>query len=166
MAKVSPANRGMALEAALNFMHEQYAAKGEKVRIRHYGISGKWFGSKMFVPLPKQEQPPDYHGVIAGRFVAFDAKQTNNARRWTLDNRYLHQLDRLSFWACGGAVCWFAVEATAVNTLFLRRVLPFTTRDSLSFSFEDLSSPVLLRVMAKGNLYDWLPIVAENWLQY
>ena len=164
----SHAHRGSGIEAALRLTHELYWNR-ERVLVRHYGISGRWFGSgSRFVPFPKAEQPPDFDGCVAGRKVVFDAKEHRaTTPTWSLDKRYAHQLIRLQDWAAAGALAFFAVEVPGRSILFLVRIHPDSAWPKVAFDAVDkhvLAVPMTWDGGYSG-LYDWLSAVREaGWL--
>ena len=164
MTKTPHAGRGMSLEAALDFVHELYWNRRE-ILVRHYGVTGKWIrGHKgpRFVAFKKALQPPDYDGCIEGRKICFDAKSVKNKHRWRLDKRYEHQWQRLRDWSAAKAVSFFAVESVLRRTLYLYRIWPYSPWPA--FKFVDAPCADILAVKDDGGVYDWLPVVEEDWL--
>lgn len=167
MALASPSHRGRGLEAALDLAHDLYW-KRERILIRHYGISGRWFGGHpgeppRFVSFPKDQQPVDYHGCLRGRLVVFDAKQEKRGNRWRLDKRYAHQHERLQSWAASGAIAFFAIEAVSRRRLFLLRIRPESPWPALDFAAPLHSDVLVVRPNEEG-YYDWLTLIRLHWL--
>lgn len=173
----SYAYRGAGLEATLDLAHGLYNRRGT-ARIRRYFLAGSFRkqarGGAVLVPLPKADQPPDYHGCVAGRMVVFDAKETDDPARWRLDSRYGHQVDRLAWWAEAGALAFFAVECRPLGPLHLLRVFPVDVDvpymparvwPEIRFDQEYPVRFVLVVRPTSEGWYDWLAAVqAAGWL--
>ncbi|MCK5558877.1 MAG: Holliday junction resolvase RecU, partial [Candidatus Hydrogenedentes bacterium] len=158
--------RGKTLEGLLDLVHDRYWLQ-HKILVTHYGTSGRYFfkdGKSRFAAFKKARQPVDYHGSIRGRLVVFDAKGTKNKTRWRLDARYQHQVDRLVAWSRSGALAWFAVEQRVANRLWLLRVHPDMLWATIDFS-DPVSSDLLIVNPSPEGLYEWLPLVLDNWLR-
>jgi recombination protein U len=157
---------GASLEALLNYVHQRYWIN-HHVWIRHNGIAGTWHrdprrrGKAVFSPV-KRTAAPDYYGVIYGRFVAFDAKLTNNKIRWTLGKDRIHQLQYLQEISTAGGCSWFAVEHRPSRRMLLVPIRPDTNKATV-----DLRSPAedVLQIADVQGYYDWLGPVLEHWIQ-
>lgn len=174
----SHAYRGAGLEATLDLAHDLYN-KRDVARIRHYHLAGEYRaagrgGPAGFRPLPKADQPPDYHGCVASRMVVFDAKQTDGRDGWTLDSRYAHQYDRLRWWSEAAALAFFAVECLPREQLSLLRIKPTSPWPMVTFgpgwsiegSFARFTDPDCLVVdRTDEGWYDWIAACrAAGWL--
>jgi len=159
---VPKGGRGMALEAALDFAHARYRDR-ERVLVRRYGVAGRFFGKGKFIPLPKLDQPVDYHGCDRGRLLVFDAKEHRKGDRWRLDARYEHQYQRLVRWSQAGALAFFAVLFGPRDELYLLRIRPAS-----DWPMVDLREPrhhdLLLVLPNDENWFDWLAAVRTGWI--
>ncbi len=61
----------------------------------------------------------DYDGVYKGRAIAFEAKSTENAKRFDLKNITQHQLDYLEKAEKMGAICFFLIEFSKDKSVFV-----------------------------------------------
>jgi len=172
------AYRGIGLEAVLDLAHDLYAKRGTAL-VRHYHLAARMRGGPSgghAVVLPREQQPVDYHGCVAGRMVVFDAKETKDRVEWSLDRRYSHQVDRLWAWSSFGALAFFAVECVPRHTLFLLRIHgelpPFGFPVTAAWprcDFElavghEVAGMVIVPANPEG-WYDWLPAVQlRGWL--
>ena len=162
----SRAHRGKPLEAMLNFAHELYLNRQPDVRVEHNGTRGTFKsrgGKGVFVP-DVSKSAPDYYGCIGGQFVAFDAKTTQNKKRWSLHRKSAHQYQSLLDWSKAGAICWFAVEFRLTQTLYLFRV---DHRHEPAMPTLKLPPAVDLRIITcsmSDGWYDWLPMVRFGWV--
>lgn len=181
MKATSFAYRGTGLEGLLDLAHDLYAKRGLAL-IRHYHLAGRYRGGRQgsaLVALPKEQQPVDYHGCIAGRMVVFDAKETKDRVEWSLDRRYSHQVDRLLAWSRFGALAFFAVECKPRSILYLVRVMmldrvsasdwlaPAIPWPRCDFEIPDGRDPAGMVVVPANTegYYDWLPAVQlRGWL--
>ncbi|MCX4248240.1 MAG: Holliday junction resolvase RecU [Bacilli bacterium] len=97
----SYANRGMNLEELLNSSNEYYLL--EDIAIIHkkptpITISEVKYGEKERVITKAYFRTPstlDYNGIYKGRYLDFDAKETNNRTSFPLQNIHSHQLSHM-----------------------------------------------------------------------
>jgi recombination protein U len=61
----------------------------------------------------------DYDGVFKGRAIAFEAKSTENLTRFDLKNIAQHQLDYLEKAEKMGAICFFLIEFSKDESVFV-----------------------------------------------
>lgn len=119
----SHANRGAVLERLIDMTNNQYRNKGvadiRKIptpvqiqsnvqgKVRGYVTKGEWV---------------DYAGVIDGRALIFDAKETTIRTSFPLDNISEHQYELLKSWHQKGAQSFLLVSFTKLDEVYL---LPF-----------------------------------------
>lgn len=154
---------GRRLETVLDFTHSLYYNTHD-VWVSHNGVRGRFLpsgGKPKFIPDP-DKSAPDYYGCDNGKFLAFDAKSTKEEKKWSLDRRSFHQLERLIWIAKAGGIAWFAIESRPTDILWLVRV---ASKDNIysTFKVDFVEGPNVLKAPLKPeNYYDWLP-EARKW---
>lgn len=76
-------------------------------------------GSRVLNGFYESKSTVDYDGVYRGKAVAFEAKSTQSDTRFDLSNIAQHQLDYLEKADKMGAVCFFLIEFSKDQTVFL-----------------------------------------------
>ncbi|HDR7998377.1 TPA: Holliday junction resolvase RecU [Bacillus cereus] len=114
-------NRGMHFEKLINLTNEMYQREGvalinkrptpvKVLKVAYGRVKDGYYESKSTV---------DYDGVYKGRAIAFEAKSTHEINRFDLKNIAQHQLDYLDKAEKMGAVCFFLIEFTKDQSVFL-----------------------------------------------
>ncbi|WP_242243687.1 Holliday junction resolvase RecU [Bacillus cereus group sp. BfR-BA-01309] len=114
-------NRGMAFEKLINLSNEMYQRKGVAlINKRATPVKVlKSAGGRVLSGFYEAKSTVDYDGVYKGRAVAFEAKSTQSLTRFDLSNIAQHQLDYLEKAEKMGAVCFFLIEFSKDQTVFL-----------------------------------------------
>lgn len=103
--------RGKTLEKTANSVNTQYA-KDKKALILKIPVPIE-ITSRGAVPKPSTV---DFAGILdGGRFIAFDAKETQNKTSFPLSNIHLHQLDYLLRIEALGGIAFFLIHFTEVD---------------------------------------------------
>ncbi len=97
--KSSYANRGMTLEEDINITNKYYLdndiaviyKKPTPIRITKYNYNK----SKIVEAFFETQSTLDYNGIYKGKYLEFDAKQTNNKTSLPLANIHKHQLEHI-----------------------------------------------------------------------
>ncbi|PGA33311.1 Holliday junction resolvase RecU [Bacillus toyonensis] len=114
-------NRGMAFEKLINLSNEMYQREGVALINKRATpvkvIKSK--GSQVISGFYEAKSTVDYDGVYKGRAVAFEAKSTQSLTRFDLSNIAQHQLDYLEKAEKMGAICFFLIEFSEDQTVFL-----------------------------------------------
>ncbi|PEL63267.1 Holliday junction resolvase RecU [Bacillus wiedmannii] len=114
-------NRGMAFEKLINLSNEMYQREGVAlINKRATPVKVlKSSGGRVLNGFYEAKSTVDYDGVYKGRAVAFEAKSTQSLTRFDLSNIAQHQLDYLEKAEKMGAVCFFLIEFSKDQTVFL-----------------------------------------------
>ncbi|PGF06486.1 Holliday junction resolvase RecU [Bacillus pseudomycoides] len=114
-------NRGMAFEMLINLSNEMYQREGVAlINKRPTPVKVlKSKGGHVLKGFYESKSTVDYDGVYKGRAVAFEAKSTQSLTRFDLSNIAQHQLDYLEKAEKMGAVCFFLIEFSGNQTVFL-----------------------------------------------
>ncbi|MGE6260260.1 Holliday junction resolvase RecU [Heyndrickxia sporothermodurans] len=99
---ISYSNRGMTLEEDLNITNLFYLQKGiavihkkpTPVQIVHVDYQSR-STAVIKEAYFKQPSTTDYNGVYQGRYIDFEAKETNNTTSFPLQNFHDHQIDHM-----------------------------------------------------------------------
>lgn len=126
---VTHANRGMNLETLVECANIAYRADG-RAYVSKVEVGWKVFGFDRLRKTVKQAFPVksstvDWTGVLrGGRFIAFETKETNNRRSFSIsvDAVPQHQVDYLLEVERLGAIAFFLIWAPEASALWL--VLP------------------------------------------
>lgn len=96
---MSYANRGMGFEELINYVNDQYKAKGI-ANIKK--ISTPWKvvrnGTRIINAFPEGPSTVDYMGDWEGRSICFEAKSTENETRLPFGNFEEHQIEFIRSW--------------------------------------------------------------------
>ncbi|RAN86894.1 Holliday junction resolvase RecU [Bacillus sp. SRB_28] len=114
-------NRGMAFEKLINLVNEMYQRGGVAlINKRPTPVKVlKSKGGRVLNGFYEAKSTVDYDGVYKGRAVAFEVKSTQNLTRFDLSNIAQHQLDYLEKAEKMGAVCFFLIEFSKDQAIFL-----------------------------------------------
>ncbi|WP_242298650.1 Holliday junction resolvase RecU [Bacillus cereus group sp. BfR-BA-01424] len=114
-------NRGMAFEKLINLSNEMYQRDGVAlINKRATPVKVlKSAGGRVLNGFYEAKSTVDYDGVYKGRAIAFEAKSTQSLTRFDLSNIAQHQLDYLEKAEKMGAVCFFLIEFSKDQTVFL-----------------------------------------------
>ncbi|PFB24074.1 Holliday junction resolvase RecU [Bacillus cereus] len=114
-------NRGMHFEKLINLSNEMYQRGGVAlINKRATPVKVlKSAGGRVLNGFYEAKSTVDYDGVYKGRAVAFEAKSTQSLTRFDLSNIAQHQLDYLEKAEKMGAVCFFLIEFSKDQTVFL-----------------------------------------------
>jgi len=118
------ANRGMDLEADINLSNEYYKnTKRALITKRPTPINVVKVdyekGARITDAYFEKQSTTDYNGVYKGKYLDFEAKTTNNKTSFPLNNISLHQIEHLEMVKNMGGYCFFIVQFSALNKVFL-----------------------------------------------
>ncbi|MGE8204295.1 Holliday junction resolvase RecU [Heyndrickxia sp. NPDC080065] len=99
---ISYSNRGMTLEEDLNVTNQFYLQNGiavihkkpTPVQIVHVDYQSR-STAVIKEAYFKQPSTTDYNGVYKGKYIDFEAKETNNTTSFPLQNFHAHQIDHM-----------------------------------------------------------------------
>jgi recombination protein U len=121
VGSVGHANRGSALEQAVEQANAQYAALGI-ARITKNAVPTKVLPDRRAdagVKVIRQKSIVDYSGVWLGRSVAFDCKENREATYFPLKNVHEHQVDFLAGWEQAGGIAFLLVYHEPEQAVYL-----------------------------------------------
>jgi len=122
----SVSNRGMDLEAAINQTNEHYVANDiayiykkpipiQVVKVDYERRSAARI-SEAYYKIPSTT---DYNGLYKGRYIDFEAKETQNKTSFPLKNIHEHQVMHLDHIAKHGGIGFIIVAFTKLDKVFL-----------------------------------------------
>lgn len=120
----SAANRGMSLEQDINLSNEYYKNKGQALitkRPTPVNVVKVDYekGARIIDAYFEKQSTTDYNGVYQGKYIDFEAKSTNNKTSFPLNNISKHQIEHLKNVLLHGGICFFIIEFSLINKLFL-----------------------------------------------
>lgn len=120
------ANRGMNLETLLNETNEYYRI--QDIAVIHKKPTPlqivkvdypKRSAAKVTEAYFKQASTTDYNGVYNGRYIDFEAKETNNKTSFPLGNFHDHQIAHMKACIRNGGICFVIVRFSRYNTQYV-----------------------------------------------
>ena len=148
LKKESYKNRGMTLENELNSSNEYYREidkayiykKPTPIKITKvdYPSRDKTIIKEAFFTIPSTT---DYNGIYKGKYIDFEAKETNNESYFPLENIHLHQMNHLRNIIENGGIGFLIIRFTSYNKTFLLYAKDFfnyidnTTRKSVPYEY-------------------------------
>lgn len=141
-------NRGMTLENELNSSNEFYKEMGIayiykkptpiKVTKVDYPSRDKAVIREAFYTIPSTT---DYNGIYQGKYIDFEAKETQSKTSFALENIHKHQLKHIENIYNSSGIAFLIVRFTSLNETYLlpaKNLLDFlnnTTRKSIPIDF-------------------------------
>ncbi|WP_409288902.1 Holliday junction resolvase RecU [Peribacillus sp. SCS-37] len=133
--KMNYSNRGMTLEEDINASNEYYLARDIAVVHKkptpvqivdvHYPKRSAAVIKEAYF---KQASTTDFNGVYRGRYIDFEAKETQNASSFPLKNFHQHQIDHMKSVLQQGALAFIILRFSGTDEIFLMKA-----EDLLSF---------------------------------
>ena len=127
--KTNYANRGMELEDDINFANKYYLnndiavihKKPIPIQIVEVSYPNRESAmiTKAFYKVPSTT---DYNGLWFGKYIDFEAKETNSTTSFSLSNIHKHQIDHMDKILNQGGITFIIVRFKKNNRTF---VLPF-----------------------------------------
>ncbi len=122
----SVSNRGMDLENAINQTNEHYVDNGiayiykkpipiQVVKVDYERRSAAKI-SEAYYKIPSTT---DYNGIYRGRYIDFEAKETQNKTSFPLKNIHEHQVKHLDHITKAGGIGFIIVAFTKLDKVFL-----------------------------------------------
>lgn len=141
-------NRGMSLESDLNESNEYYREidkayiykKPTPIKIVKvdYPSRDKAVIKEAYYTIPSTT---DYNGIYKGKYIDFEAKETNNESYFPLENIHKHQMNHLRNIIENGGIGFLIIRFTSYNKTFLLYAKDFfnyidnTTRKSVPYEY-------------------------------
>ena len=121
---ISSANRGMSLEADINFSNEYYSSKGmclvtkrpTPINVVKVDYSK---GARITDAYFEKQSTTDYNGVYKGRYLDFEAKSTKLKTSFPLSNISYHQIEHLEKVLFHNGIAFFIVEFSSLDEIYL-----------------------------------------------
>ncbi|MDP4163817.1 MAG: Holliday junction resolvase RecU [Bacillota bacterium] len=124
--KWSYSKRGMTLEDDLNDTNEYYLQRGiavihkkptpvQIVQVDYPKRSAAVIKEAYF----KQASTTDYNGVYKGKYIDFEAKETQNASSFPLKNFHEHQINHMKTVVDQGGICFVILRFTVHDQIYL-----------------------------------------------
>ena len=136
--KTNYSNRGMQLESDINFANKYYL--NNNIAVIHkkpipiqivevsYPNRASAMITKAFYQTPSTT---DYNGIFNGRYIDFEAKETNSATSFSLSNIHEHQISHMKQVSEHGGITFIIVRFKKIDRTFLlpfKKFIPFYTR--------------------------------------
>ncbi|MGZ0086085.1 Holliday junction resolvase RecU [Caldibacillus thermoamylovorans] len=129
------ANRGMTLEDDLNATNEYYREHGiaivhkkptpvQIVRVDYPRRSAAVIKEAYF----RQASTTDYNGVYRGKYIDFEAKETQNQTAFPLKNFHAHQIRHMEQVVAHGGVCFAILRFSSLQETYLLDAAHLITR--------------------------------------
>ena len=127
--KTKYSNRGMELEEDINFANKYYL--NNDIAVIHkkpipiqivevnYPSRSSAMITKAFYKTPSTT---DYNGLWNGKYIDFEAKETNSATSFSLNNIHEHQIDHMQKILNHGGITFIIVRFKKIDKTF---ILPF-----------------------------------------
>jgi recombination protein U len=123
--KFSYSNRGMTLEEDLNETNEYYLQREiavihkkptpvQIVQVDYPKRSAAVIKEAYF----KQASTTDYNGIYKGKYIDFEAKETQNSSSFPLKNFHEHQIRHMRAVLSQGGICFVILRFTSENELY------------------------------------------------
>ena len=119
-------NRGMTLEAELNITNEYYRITNKafiykkptpiKVTKVDYPSRDKTIIREAFFTIPSTT---DYNGLYNGKYIDFEAKETQSKTSFSLANIHSHQIKHIENIYNNGGIAFLIIRFTVLNETYL-----------------------------------------------
>ena len=127
--KTKYSNRGMELEEDINFANKYYLNNDiavihkkpipiQIVEVNYPNRSSAMI-TKAFYKIPSTT---DYNGLWNGKYIDFEAKETNSATSFSLNNIHEHQIEHMQKVLIHGGITFIIVRFKKIDKTF---ILPF-----------------------------------------
>jgi len=140
------ANRGMNLEESINITNDYYLDKGiavihkkpTPIQIVKMDYTN---GARITDAYFKSPSTTDYNGIYKGKYIDFEAKETQNKTSFPFHNIGEHQIKHLDSVLKQGAIAFLIISFTKLDEIYLldaKHVLHYyynEERKSIPYSF-------------------------------
>ena len=124
--KITYSNRGMGLEADLNISNEYYINNDIAIVYKKptpitvtkvdYLSNNNAIIKEAFYKSPSTT---DYNGIYKGKYIDFEAKETNNKTSFPLSNIHPHQIKHIERILNHGGYCFLIIRFNLLNETYL-----------------------------------------------
>jgi len=164
-------NRGMNLEKMLNDTN-MYYIETEKAYIYKKPTPIKlvkvdYKKKKIEEAYFEKPSTTDYNGIYKGKYIDFEAKETNNIKNFPISNIHKHQIEHMKNIVKEKGICFLIIRFTKLNKNYL-----LMASDLIDYlNINHTSSIPLTYIKEKGHLIkdkyipsiDYLEIIDELW---
>ncbi|HHW35904.1 MAG TPA: Holliday junction resolvase RecU [Bacillales bacterium] len=123
--KLNYSNRGMTLEEDINASNQYYLVQGlavihkkptpiQIVSVDYPKRSAAVIKEAYF----KQQSTTDYNGVYRGKYIDFEAKETQNKQSFPLQNFHEHQIDHMKAVSKQNGICFILLRFSITDEVF------------------------------------------------
>lgn len=127
-------NRGMSLEEDLNATNTYYLANNianihkkptpvQIVKVDYPKRSAAVIREAYF----KQPSTTDYNGIYKGKYIDFEAKETNNKTSFPLQNFHLHQIQHMENVVIHGGISFVIIKFSLYNEIYFMKASDILT---------------------------------------
>ena len=167
------ANRGMNLEEAINLTNEYYLDKGiavvhkkpTPIQIVKIDYTN---GARICDAYFKNPSTTDYNGVYKGKYLDFEAKETQNKTSFPFHNIGEHQLKHLEDVLKQGAIAFLIISFTKLNEIYFldaRKVLDcYHNKDRKSIPYEYIKENGHLLKQGYFTRVDYIEVIDKHYL--
>ncbi len=155
--KISTKNRGMRFEALIDETNAFYRLNHEAVvhkkptPIQIVNVDyPKRTSAKITEAYYKTPSTTDYNGVVKGRYIDFDVKESRSKSSFPLNNIHPHQIDHLKAVHAHGGIAFILVYFSVYDEVFfisyplLEKYLKRSEKGRQSITYEELSREAIL----------------------
>jgi recombination protein U len=171
---LTPGNRGMAFEAAINESNEYYKEKGlclvtkRPTPINIVKVDYKR-GAKIIDAYFESQSTTDYNGVYQGHYIDFEAKSTRSRTSFPLANIPIQQIEHLERVIAHGGIAFFMVHWQLKGETYLvpaSYIIKFyREKPRASIPYEAMKENGKLIKETYRPSYDYLPVLEETFLK-
>ncbi len=174
--KTLHSNRGMNLENDINLSNQYYIDTNQAyiykkptpikiVKVDYPTKINKVNKIKIKEAYFESPSTTDYNGLYSGKYIDFEAKETNNKSYFPLENIHLHQIKHLRNILNNGGICFLIVRFNEYNKTYLlfasdffnfidnneRKSIPYDYFKEKGYEIEEKFSPRLdyLKIIKK-----------------
>lgn len=125
-------NRGMTLENDINLSNQYYCdsniayiyKKPTPIKVVKMDYKDK---NRVTIKEAFFERPSttDYNGLYKGKYIDFEAKETNNKKSFPLSNIHKHQIEHIRNINNHGGICFLIVRFVKLNETYLLKASDF-----------------------------------------
>lgn len=118
-------NRGMDLESDINITNSYYRDNDiaiiykKPVPIKVIDVDYKSHSKTIKKAFFESPSTTDYNGIYKGRYIDFEAKETNNKVSFPLRNIHIHQIEHIRNIYRNNGICFLIVRFNKLNETYL-----------------------------------------------
>lgn len=138
-------NRGMSLENLINETNEYYLENDialifkKPTPIGIAKVSYNSFGKSIDKAYFKEQSTLDYNGLYKGKYIEFDAKETQNKTSFPIANVHNHQIKHIRNVIKHHGICFLIIKMNGMYYLLLGKTfisyIDNTTKKSIPYNF-------------------------------